>query len=151
MFVSLHQCLGNAEEEKMVLNENGRGYRYYFCSKKYFQFLWYDRNDLTLLSKHGSMIRKVRKEVVMKITAEQFVESLARLSDEEKQKVTNLLVNKWSYLTKSFMGMVDAEMQDQFMVEQAEVLRCQRLDPKTELKFGNGESNGKSSSYSYSV
>ena len=52
----------------------------------------------------------------MKITAEQFVESLARLSDEEKQK-ENLLVSKWKYLTKSFMGMVDAEMQDQFMKE----------------------------------
>ena len=81
----------------------------------------YDRNDLTLLSKHGSMIRKVRKEVVMKITAEQFVESLARLSDDEKQKAANLLVNKWGHLTKSFMGMVDAEMQDQFMEEMAEV------------------------------
>ena len=67
------------------------------------------------------MIRKVRKEVVMKITAEQFVESLARLSDEEKQKAANLLVNKWKHLTKSFMGMVDAEMQDQFMEEMAEV------------------------------
>ena len=86
----------------------------------------YDRNDLTLLSKHGSMIRKVRKEVVMKITAEQFVESLARLSDEEKQKAANLLVNKWGHLTKSFMGMVDAEMQDQFMVEQAEVFEMSK-------------------------
>ena len=72
------------------------------------------------------MIRKVRKEVVMKITAEQFVESLARLSDEEKQKAANLLVNKWSYLTKSFMGMVDAEMQDQFMVEQAEAFEMSK-------------------------
>ena len=44
----------------------------------------------------------------MKITAEQFVESLARLSDEEKQKAANLLVNKWKHLTNSFMGMVDA-------------------------------------------
>ena len=86
----------------------------------------YDRNDLTLLSKHGSMIRKVRKEVVMKITAEQFVESLARLSDEEKQKAANLLVNKWGHLTKRFMGMVDAEMQDQFMVEQAEVFEMSK-------------------------
>jgi hypothetical protein len=72
------------------------------------------------------MIRKVRKEVVMKITAEQFVESLARLSDEEKQKAANLLVNKWGHLTKSFMGMVDAEMQDQFMVEQAEVFEMSK-------------------------
>ena len=62
----------------------------------------------------------------MKITAEQFVESLARLSDEEKQKAANLLVNKWSHLTKSFMGMVDAEMQDQFMVEQAEVFEMSK-------------------------
>ena len=30
----------------------------------------------------------------MKITAEQFVESLARMSDAEKQKAANLLVNK---------------------------------------------------------
>ena len=86
----------------------------------------YDRNDLTLLSKHGSMIRKVRKEVVMKITAEQFVESLARLSHEEKQKAANILVNKWGHLTKSFMGMVDAEMQDQFMVEQAEAFEMSK-------------------------
>ena len=60
------------------------------------------------------MIRKVRKEVVMKITAEQFVESLARLSDEEKQKAANLLVNKWFHLTQSFTSMVDAEMQEKF-------------------------------------
>ena len=57
----------------------------------------------------------------MKITAEQFVESLARMSDAEKQKAANLLVNKWFHLTQSFTGMVDAEMQDQFMNEQAEV------------------------------
>ena len=62
----------------------------------------------------------------MKITAEQFVESLARLSDEEKQKAANLLVNKWGHLTKSFMGMVDAEMQDQFMIEQAEIFEMQK-------------------------
>ena len=62
----------------------------------------------------------------MKITAEQFVESLARLSDEERQKAANLLVNKWGHLTKSFMGMVDAEMQDQFMVEQAEVFEMSK-------------------------
>ena len=61
----------------------------------------------------------------MKITAEQFVESLARLSDEEKQKAANLLVNKWFHLTKSFVGMVDAEIQDQFMTEQAEVFEMQ--------------------------
>ena len=62
----------------------------------------------------------------MKITAEQFVESLARLSDEEKQKAANLLVNKWFHLTKSFVGMVDAEIQDQFMTEQAEVFEMQK-------------------------
>ena len=62
----------------------------------------------------------------MKITAEQFVESLARLSDEEKQKAANILVNKWKYLTKSFVGMVDAEMQDQFMNEQAEVFEIKQ-------------------------
>ena len=43
----------------------------------------------------------------MKITAEQFVESLARLSDEEKQKAANLLVSKWKYLTKIFMGLMN--------------------------------------------
>ena len=62
----------------------------------------------------------------MKFTAEQFVESLARLSDEEKQKAANLLVSKWKYLTKSFMGMVDAEMQDQFMTEQADISEIQK-------------------------
>ena len=36
----------------------------------------------------------------MKITGK-FVESLARMSDEE-QKTANLLVNKWFHLTKSF-------------------------------------------------
>ena len=54
----------------------------------------------------------------MKITAEEFVESLARMSDEEKQKTANLLVNKWFHLTKSFTGMVDAEMQDLHINEQ---------------------------------
>ena len=62
----------------------------------------------------------------MKITAEQFVESLARLSHEEKQKAANLLVNKWGHLTKSFMGMVDAELQDQFMTEQADISEIQK-------------------------
>ena len=62
----------------------------------------------------------------MKITAEQFVESLARMSDEEKQKTANLLVNKWFHLTQSFTGMVDAEMQDQFMNEQAEVFEIKQ-------------------------
>ena len=62
----------------------------------------------------------------MKITAEEFVESLARLSDEEKQKAANLLVSKWKHLTKSFVGMVDAEMQDQFMTEQAEIFEMQK-------------------------
>lgn len=57
----------------------------------------------------------------MKITAEQFVESLARMSDEEKQKAANLLVNKWFHLTTSFTGMVDAEMQDQTINELAEI------------------------------
>ena len=62
----------------------------------------------------------------MKVTAEQFVESLARLSDEEKQKAANILVSKWKYLTKSFMGMVDAELQDQFMTEQADISEIQK-------------------------
>ena len=66
------------------------------------------------------MIVTMRKEEIMKITAEQFVESLARMSDEEKQKTANLLVNKWFHLTKSFTGMVDAEMQDLHINEQAE-------------------------------
>jgi len=57
----------------------------------------------------------------MKITAEQFVESLARMSDAEKQKAANLLVNKWFHLTQSFNGMVDAEMQDLHINEQAEI------------------------------
>ncbi len=62
----------------------------------------------------------------MKITAEQFVESLARLSHEEKQKAANLLVNKWFHLTKSFAGMVDAEMQDLYINEQAEAFEIQQ-------------------------
>ena len=68
----------------------------------------------------------MRKEVIMKITAEQFVESLARLSDEEKQKAANLLVNKWFHLTQSFTGMVDAEMQDLHINEQAEAFEIQK-------------------------
>ena len=44
----------------------------------------------------------------MKITAEQFVESLARLSDEEKQKAANLLVNKWGHLTNCLLYTSDA-------------------------------------------
>ena len=66
------------------------------------------------------------KEVIMKITAEQFVESLARMSDEEKQKTANLLENKWFHLTKSFTGMVDAEMQDLHINEQAEAFEIQK-------------------------
>ena len=62
----------------------------------------------------------------MKITAEQFVESLARLSDEEKQKAANLLVNKWFHLTKSFTGFIDAEMQDRYIDEQAEAFEIQQ-------------------------
>ena len=62
----------------------------------------------------------------MKITAEQFVESLARMSDAEKQEAANLLVNKWFHLTQSFTGMVDAELQDQHINEQAEAFEIQR-------------------------
>ena len=62
----------------------------------------------------------------MKITAEQFVESLARMSDEEKQKTANLLVNKWFHLTQSFTGMVDAEMQDLHVNEHAEAFEMQK-------------------------
>ena len=73
------------------------------------------------------MIRNNEKRgYIMKITAEQFVESLARMSDAEKQKAANLLVNKWFHLTQSFTGMVDAEMQDQFMNEQAEVFEIKQ-------------------------
>mgnify|MGYP001498272147 CR=1 FL=1 len=61
-----------------------------------------------------------------KITAEQFVESLARMSDAEKQKAANLLVNKWFHLTQSFTGMVDAELQDQHINEQADAFEIQR-------------------------
>ena len=67
----------------------------------------------------------------MKITAEQFVESLARMPDAEKQKAANLLVNKWFHLTQSFTGMVDAEMQEKLwqdlhINEQAEVFEIQK-------------------------
>ena len=67
----------------------------------------------------------------MKITAEQFVESLAQMSDAEKQKAANLLVNKWFHLTQSFTGMVDAEMQEKLwqdlhINEQAEVFEIQK-------------------------
>ena len=61
-----------------------------------------------------------------KITAEQFVESLARMSDAEKQKAANLLVNKWFHLTQSFTGMVDAELQDQHINEQADAFEIQK-------------------------
>ena len=67
----------------------------------------------------------------MKITAEQFVESLAQMSDAEKQKAANLLVNKWFHLTQSFTGMVDAEMQEKLwqdlhINEQAEAFEIQK-------------------------
>ena len=62
----------------------------------------------------------------MKITAEEFIESLAQMSDDEKQKTANLLVNKWFHLTKSFTGMVDAEMQDLHINEQAEAFEIQK-------------------------
>ena len=61
-----------------------------------------------------------------KLTSEQIVEMLARMSDAEKQKTANLMVNKWFHLTKSFVGMVDAEMQDKFMIEQAEVFEMKQ-------------------------
>ena len=68
---------------------------------------------------------------------EQFeqLESLARMSDEEKQKTANLLVNKWFHLTQSFTGMVDAEMQDLHINEQAEVVEIQRVGSKMELNY----------------
>ena len=62
----------------------------------------------------------------MKITAEQFVESLAQMSNEEKQKTANLLVNKWFHLTQSFTSMVDAEMQDYLWNERADLLRYRK-------------------------
>ena len=62
----------------------------------------------------------------MKITAEEFVESLAQMSDEEKQKTANLLVNKWFHLTQSFTSMVDAEMQDHLWNERAEAFEIQK-------------------------
>ena len=62
----------------------------------------------------------------MKITAKEFVESLAQMSDEEKQKTANLLVNKWFHLTQSFTGMVDAEMQDLHINEQADAFEMQK-------------------------
>ena len=75
----------------------------------------------------------------MKITFDK--ESLARLSDEENgDLIKYLLVNKWKYLTKSFMGMVDAEMQDQFMTEQADIFEMQKSVAKMGTEtFGNGE------------
>ena len=67
----------------------------------------------------------------MKVTAEQFVESLAQMPDAEKQKAANLLVNKWFHLTQSFTGMVDAEMQEKLwqdlhINEQAEAFEIQK-------------------------
>ena len=62
----------------------------------------------------------------MKVTAEQFVESLAQMSDEEKQKTANLLVNKWFHLTQSFTSMVDAEMQDYLWNERVEAFEIQK-------------------------
>ena len=62
----------------------------------------------------------------MKITAEQFVESLARLSDEEKQKAANLLVNNWSQLSESLMGMGAEGRRDQHRVEQAEAFEMSK-------------------------
>ena len=61
-----------------------------------------------------------------KMTAEQIVEMLARMSDAEKQKTANLMVNKWFHLTKSFVSMVDAEMQDLHIYEQAEAFEIQK-------------------------
>ena len=73
------------------------------------------------------MIRNNEKRgYIMKVTAEQFVESLAQMPDAEKQKAANLLVNKWFHLTKSFTGMVDAEMQDLHINEQAEAFEIQK-------------------------
>ena len=73
------------------------------------------------------MIRNNEKRgYIMKVTAEQFVESLAQMPDAEKQKAANLLVNKWFHLTQSFTGMVDAEMQDLHVNEQAEAFEIQK-------------------------
>ena len=78
------------------------------------------------------MIRNNEKRgYIMKVTAEQFVESLARMPDAEKQKAANLLVNKWFHLTQSFTGMVDAEMQEKLwqdlhINEQAEAFEIQK-------------------------
>ena len=73
------------------------------------------------------MIRNNEKRgYIMKVTAEQFVESLAQMPDAEKQKAANLLVNKWFHLTQSFTGMVDAEMQDLHINKQAEAFEIQK-------------------------
>ena len=48
------------------------------------------------------------------------------MSDEEKQKTANLLVNKWFHLTQSFTSMVDAEMQDYLWNEKAEAFEIQK-------------------------
>ena len=82
---------------------------------------------MTLFLEHGTMIRNNEKRgYIMKVTAEQFVESLAQMPDAEKQKAANLLVNKWFHLTQSFTGMVDAEMQDLHINEQAEAFEIQK-------------------------
>jgi|TARA_B110000438_G_C15527256_1_gene526886 hypothetical protein len=48
----------------------------------------------------------------MKLNPQEVVESIARLSDDDKREFANIFVNKWSHLAKSVVGMIDAEIQD---------------------------------------
>lgn len=48
----------------------------------------------------------------MKLNPQEVVESIARLSDDDKREFAHIFVNKWSHLAKSVVGMIDAEIQD---------------------------------------
>ena len=64
-------------------------------------------------------------QIVSDTTAEQFVESLARMSDAEKQKAANLLVNKWFHLI-TLEQMVQEKLYEKHLEEQAESFEIQK-------------------------
>ena len=52
------------------------------------------------------------KDIKMKLQPEEVVESIARLSHENKQQFVNTLVTKWPTLAGHVSSMIYAELQD---------------------------------------
>ena len=53
----------------------------------------------------------VTMKLERKLNPQEVVESIARLSDNDKREFANIFVYKWSHLAKSVVSMIDAELQ----------------------------------------